>query len=36
MKISLPYGKGKLTADVPSARVKGIIEANSEEVLRES
>ena len=36
MKISLPYGKGKLTADVPSARVKGIIEANSEEVLRDS
>ncbi|WEV57518.1 nickel-dependent lactate racemase [Ligilactobacillus acidipiscis] len=33
MKISLPYGKGKMTEDVPSSRVKGIIQADSETVL---
>ncbi len=36
MKISLPYGKGTMLADIPSSRVKGVIQADSKKILLNS
>lgn len=36
MEISLPYGKGKLTGEVPSSRLQGTIAADADAVLAKS